>query len=387
MHKVFFLILLLVIIGEFFSSPAVALADSAVITMLGEEHQDKYGKQRMFGSFGWAVAMFIMGMVLDHSHFDRATSKCDVNLGQKNYHVCFYVFAFFMACALLVATQIPFNYTAVPTNNVPMANMNKQQQQQTKKDANVSEGLKEMAAKTRVFALTLRSMPEYTLVFKAMANLRVLTFMLVAWVMGIGVGLIFTFLFWHLQDYGGGPTLFGIASVLNHISEVAAYFFSFKLISKVGHIKVLAAGLLCNCLRFVYISFITWPWLVLPFEFVQGITHAAVWAACCSFIAHNTDAETRPSAQGFLQGLYHGFGKFCGAVFGGFLIKSHGTVWVFRVYGLVCAVFLVIFLAVNFARRDEGSASAEDGADADVKVRSDGGSKSRSLQFHVSIFA
>jgi hypothetical protein len=24
-------------------------------------------------------------------------------------------------------------------------------------------------------------------------------FMLVAWVMGIGIGLIFTFLFWHLQ--------------------------------------------------------------------------------------------------------------------------------------------------------------------------------------------
>jgi hypothetical protein len=32
-----------------------------------------------------------------------------------------------------------------------------------------------------------------------------------------------------------------------------------------------------------------------------GITHAAVWAACCSFISHNTDAELRPSAQGVLQ--------------------------------------------------------------------------------------
>ena len=40
-HKVFFLICLLVVIGEFFSSPAVALADSAVITMLGETHQGK----------------------------------------------------------------------------------------------------------------------------------------------------------------------------------------------------------------------------------------------------------------------------------------------------------------------------------------------------------
>jgi hypothetical protein len=51
---------------------------------------------------------------------------------------------------------------------------------------------------------------------------------------------------------------------------MAAYFYSFKIINKIGHIKVLALGLLCNVIRFIYISFITWPWLVLPFEFVQG---------------------------------------------------------------------------------------------------------------------
>ena len=34
--------------------------------------------------------------------------------------------------------------------------------------------------------------------------------------------------------------------------------------------QVLIAGLLGNLIRFLYISFITWPWLVLPFEFLQG---------------------------------------------------------------------------------------------------------------------
>ena len=36
-EKVFFLLLLVVIIGEFFASPAIALADSAIITSLGEK--------------------------------------------------------------------------------------------------------------------------------------------------------------------------------------------------------------------------------------------------------------------------------------------------------------------------------------------------------------
>lgn len=29
-----------------------------------------------------------------------------------------------------------------------------------------------------------------------------------------------------------------------------------------------------------------------------GITHAAVWAACCSYIAHNTPQALRGSSQG-----------------------------------------------------------------------------------------
>lgn len=40
-QKAFFLLLLLVIIGEFFSAPAITLADSAVITLLGED-VDRY---------------------------------------------------------------------------------------------------------------------------------------------------------------------------------------------------------------------------------------------------------------------------------------------------------------------------------------------------------
>lgn len=37
-----------------------------------------------------------------------------------------------------------------------------------------------------------------------------------------------------------------------------------------GHVKILYAGLVGNVLRFMYISWLTNPWWVLPFEFVQG---------------------------------------------------------------------------------------------------------------------
>lgn len=63
---------------------------------------------------------------------------------------------------------------------------------------------------------------------------------------------------------------------------------------------------------------------MLPFEFMQGITHAAVWAACCSYIAHNTPPDMRSSSQGVLQGIHHGLGRGCGAVLGGMLVTQFG---------------------------------------------------------------
>ena len=89
-----------------------------------------------------------------------------------------------------------------------------------------------------MFAQTTREIPEWVTVLKYFANVKCGSFLFVAWFMGFGIGLIFTFLFWHLQDYGGSPTLFGVASVINHISEIFAYFFSFRLITQMGHVKV-----------------------------------------------------------------------------------------------------------------------------------------------------
>lgn len=70
--------------------------------------------------------------------------------------------------------------------------------------------------------------------------------------------------------------------------------------------------------------------IIVIFPFL-GITHAAVWAACCSYIAHNTPQQLRSSAQGVLQGIHHGLGRGCGAVIGGWFVTYFG--WCTILYG------------------------------------------------------
>ena len=45
-----------------------------------------------------------------------------------------------------------------------------------------------------------------------------------------------------------------------------------------------------------------------------------------------------------------------------------GTILVFRIYAIVCAVFLVLFIVVNFYSRNEGGISSELPDDLDPKT-------------------
>ena len=64
----------------------------------------------MFGSLGWGLAMFFVGMSLDHATtFPR--HPCGVSHpAEKNYTVCFAVFSVLMACAFLTALQFEFHF-------------------------------------------------------------------------------------------------------------------------------------------------------------------------------------------------------------------------------------------------------------------------------------
>ncbi|VDN13496.1 unnamed protein product [Dibothriocephalus latus] len=69
-----------------------------------------YGRQRMFGSIGWGLAMFFVGIALDQAQSFPDHPCMRPGHRERNYMVCFAVFTVFMSCALLVATQFHFPY-------------------------------------------------------------------------------------------------------------------------------------------------------------------------------------------------------------------------------------------------------------------------------------
>ncbi|XP_073414291.1 major facilitator superfamily domain-containing protein 6 isoform X2 [Dendrobates tinctorius] len=342
-ETIFLLILLVVIIGEFFSAPAVTIVDTITLQYLGK-HRDRYGLQRMWGSLGWGLAMLSIGIGIDHTHINVVIEgEGCTDPDYKNYRIAFIVFGVLMSVALIVSTQFHFYYHHLKPSEERREDLEtspvETSAQTTSPAQNQNEGRNEQEV--------VEHFRFWDLV-KIICTVQYGSVLFVAWFMGFGYGYVFTFLFWHLEDLNGTTTLFGVCSVLSHISELTAYFFSHKLIELVGHIRVLYIGLACNTARYLYISYMENAWTVLPMEVLQGVTHAAVWAACISYLSAAVPPALRTSAQGILQGLHLGLGRGCGAMIGGVLVNFFGAAETFRGIGMASLVILLLFALIQW---------------------------------------
>ncbi|KAL0184718.1 hypothetical protein M9458_020414, partial [Cirrhinus mrigala] len=229
---IFLLILLVIIIGEFFSAPAVTIVDTVTLQYLGQ-HRDRYGLQRMWGSLGWGVAMLSVGIWIDHTHITIFIQGSGCVLPDyKNYQIAFIVFGVLMTLALIVATQFHFDYRVYRSDD----------EEDKKEDVDIPQVVQDVSSSESSpddAPVCPESNPQpfpFKDLFRIICGVRYGTVLFVAWFMGFGYGFVFTFLYWHLEDLKGTTTLFGICSVLSHVSELAAYFISHKLIELVGHI-------------------------------------------------------------------------------------------------------------------------------------------------------
>lgn len=179
-------------------------------------HRDRYGLQRMWGSLGWGLAMLSVGIWIDNTRVSYH-SVDSTNCLLPNYKIAFIVFGILMALALIIATQFQFE-------------VQHSEEQAGETELNFSGGMDSAAPPDgQEF--------RYMELLQLLCGVRYSSVLFVAWFMGFGYGFVFTFLYWHLQDLNGTPTLFGVCSILSHLSELAAYFTSHKLIELVGHIR------------------------------------------------------------------------------------------------------------------------------------------------------
>lgn len=294
-------IFLIIFVGNIFAAPAQTMANTATLQGLGEETH-KYGAQRCFGSIGWGLSAFGVGMLVSMNHDRSLVCK---GLNDINYSPCFYAFGIMMLCALVAA--IPFKFR----------NANENHPHETR--AHCLQVCRQLDCVTLIVLFTV-----------CMA--------------GFNMGFIQAFLFWHLTSLGGTQHLFSTILAFNAIGEMVGFILSVKLISKFGHLKVLALGFFAYSIRLTVYGVVKNPWLVLTVEFLKAFTSSAVWAGAMSYVGESSHYGSTLTA--LVHTLYWGVGYGAGGMLGGVLMQAFGAATIFLSLGVMSLTIVIAMLVI-----------------------------------------
>ena len=232
----FVLFMFIIIVGEFFESPTYTLSDASLLKRLGED-REYYGRIRMWGSLGWAVAAAMVGLIISISTF----KLCEVL--QNNYVISFYIFVGFVAAAFVNALWFRFTYDEE------------------------------------------KQLEDIGKVAPMLLSLRHLSFLLATLYTGFCYGILVHFVNWFIDDLGGSTSIMGAAGAAREIAALTMFGFSASALKALGNVNMMVFCLMSYIICFICYSILEDPWMAVALEVLDGGTYGLVWSTCVNYMS------------------------------------------------------------------------------------------------------
>ncbi|EFA00564.1 major facilitator superfamily domain-containing protein 6 [Tribolium castaneum] len=301
----FWIFLILMIFGWVGQAVVVSVGDAICFQLLGDK-PNRYGYQRLFGALGWGIFSVIAGLMVDS--LSEGSSK-------KNFESAFYLsFAFLLL------------------------------------DFAVSSNLKN--AQTKQSTSILKD------VGRLLVEFRIVVFLVWCIAVGMCTALMWQFLFFLIEDLAKNQgcdsqewikTLEGIVQAIQTLAgEMPFFFWSGKILKRIGHINAMSLVLLVIGIRFILYSVITNPWWFLPIEFLNGLTFGLFYACMTSYASVAAPPGTEATMQGLVGAIFEGVGVSLGSFVGGLIYDAYSGPWTFRLFGIGALITCLLHAGVQF---------------------------------------
>ncbi|CAH1269412.1 MFSD6 [Branchiostoma lanceolatum] len=313
---------------------SVSQVEAATYQIIKKNQRGEFGRQRVFGSVGYAIFALLSGVAMDT--FTEQTSPAespgnktspDIPGNKSDYSVAFYMFLSFM---VLSVTCLLF--------------------------------LKDWST-TRPATGYMKAMG------KLLSQLHLIIVLFVVLLVGACDGAGETYLFLHLKNLGASQTVLGSYLFVKNVSEVPFYVISGWIIRKLGHATAIGFSFIPLGVRFLLYSFVSDPWWIVGVDTINGY-HAVTWAAATSYASISAGDDLQAFAQGLVATTFYGLGHSLGNLVGGPVFQRYGAVVFFRSFTVSCLVgFLLYFLLYRcFAKKDDPTVRHPDiGEDNETK--------------------
>jgi MFS transporter, PPP family, 3-phenylpropionic acid transporter len=286
LHK-FIPVLILVSVFSFMIAPTGSLADSAAMSMLGNE-KHLYGRVRLGGTFGWALVAPLAAIYIAKNGLPWA----------------FWIFSLCMLIALLISQN--FFYTEHQEQNS--------------------------------FRHGVRAL---------FANRQLALFLFMAFICGTAFATINNYLFAYMHQLQIAESKMGYVLTIATVAEVPVLFFADRLLLRFKPRGLLILSMAATGVRLLLLALFNSLSGILFFQLINGLTFPALWVAGVSYANENAPAGLSATAQAVFGSMVFGFGAAAGGFLGGILLENLGGQMMYAAFGVMVLIMLALYILVE----------------------------------------
>jgi PPP family 3-phenylpropionic acid transporter len=280
--EVFFWLVIFTILFAFFDSSILPILDSTTLRFLGR-NRDKFGRERVWGSIGFIIAVWGIGFVLQ-----RFGSRW------------FFPFYILMILSVLITLKWLPNQKA---NYKPAVY------------ANISKLI----------------LQKEWLLFSASLLL-----------VGLGNFAVSGFLGIYIKDLGEDEGLVGMAAAFATLTELPIMFWGNKILKRFGSWRLLLVAYGAISIRLVLYAIMPDAWWVLPISLLNSLTFGVYWIATVAYVDQMASDEIKSSAQGMLYAVLN-VSRMIAALLSGYLYDLVGGGNLFLISALFSLFAIILF--------------------------------------------
>lgn len=282
--RTFLPVLILIFIYSFIFAPSGSLADTAVMSMLGDE-KHLYGRVRMGGTLGWGLIAPLAAIVIEKNGLPWA----------------FWICALFLFIALLISQN--FFYT------------------EHKEQSSFRNGVRAL-----------------------FANRQLVLFLFMAFICGTAFATVNNYLFAYMSQLQISESNMGYALAIATIAEVPVLFFADRLLIRFKPRGLLILSMAATGVRLLLFALFDSLAGILVFQLINGFTFPALWVAGVSYATDNAPAGLSATAQAVFGSMIFGFGAAAGGFLGGILLEKLGGQMMYAIFGAMVLVMLAVYV-------------------------------------------
>ena len=151
----------------------------------------------------------------------------------------------------------------------------------------------------------------------------------------------------YMKENGASSSLIGFAISFQGLCEIPLFYYSARIISRIGIKTTLLISVFATALRMLLYSMVNEPYFAVSIELLHGVAWSLFWVACVEQVNMLVKENLRATGQSFLSAALLGAGAIAGNLWAGFLYESNTVSSIYLLNAAIISligVFMLLFM-------------------------------------------